>query len=145
MNARLLLLTLLLTTIPSTAGEKPMRVIIPGAKIFIAPMESGLDGFLAPEMIKRKLPVTIVADESIADYVLSGNSIKADDKWYNTIFNGKDKNEGNVRLLNVQSKSVIWAGEAGDRSLWWGSLKRGGQRKVAERLVKQMTSVLFPK
>jgi hypothetical protein len=109
-----------------------------GSKVFIAPMENGLDGFIAPEIVKQKLPLLVVTDEKEADFVLVGGSIKADDKWYNTVFGGKDKNEGNVRLVDVKKKQMVWAGEAGDRSLWWGSLKRGGQRKVADRIVSQM-------
>ncbi len=70
-----------------------------GSKVFIAPMEGSLDGFIAPEIIKKKLPLKVVTDEKDADYILSGASIKADDKWYHTVFGGKDKNEGNVRLL----------------------------------------------
>jgi hypothetical protein len=38
---------------------------------------------------------------------------------------------------------MIWAGEAGDRSLWWGGIKRGGQRKVADRIVKEMKRNLW--
>jgi hypothetical protein len=114
-----------------------------GAKIFIAPMEGELDGFIAAEVIKKKLPVAIVVDEKEAEYVLSGASLKADDKWYNVVFGGKDKNEGNVRLLDVKNRQMIWAGEAGDRSLWYGGFKRGGERKVAERIVEQMKKSLF--
>jgi hypothetical protein len=114
-----------------------------GSKIYIAPMEGGLDGFIAPEIIKKKIPVVVVTKEEDAQYILSGGSQKADDKWYNTVFGGKDKNEGNVRLLSVKDKTMVWAGEAGDRSLWWGSLKRGGQRKVADRITKQLKKDLF--
>ncbi|HWC98554.1 MAG TPA: hypothetical protein VG456_17460 [Candidatus Sulfopaludibacter sp.] len=113
--------------------------------MFIAPMENGLDGFIAPELIKKKVPVVVVTDEKDAEYVLAGGSSKADDKWYHVVFGGKDKNEGNVRLLSVKDKQMVWAGEAGDRSLWWGSLKRGGQRKVADRIVRQMAKDLFKK
>src|SRR5271168_4534429 len=91
--------------------------IAAGTKVFIAPMENGLDGFIAPEIIKKKIPIVVVTEEKDAEYILSGASIKADDKWYNTVFGGKDKNEGNVRLLDVKSKQMVWAGEAGDRSL----------------------------
>src|SRR5262249_9867014 len=112
--------------------------IQPGAKIFITNMEGGLDGFIAAEILKQKLPVVVTTDENAADYILSGAAIKADDKWFNSVFGGKDKNEGNVKLMSVRDKAVVWAGEAGDRSLWWGSLKRGGQRKVADRLVSKM-------
>ncbi len=91
------------------------------SKIFIAAMENGLDGFIAPEIIKQRLPIHVVTQESDADYVLAGGSLKADDHWYNTVFGGKDKNEGNVRLLDVKNKEMIWAGEA-ERSisLWIG-------------------------
>ena len=114
-----------------------------GSKIFISEMEGKLDGFIAPEIIKQKLPVTVVLDEKNADFVLAGASIKADDKWYHVAFGGKDKNEGNVRLLDERSKTMVWAGEAGDRSLWYGGFRRGGQRKVAERIVRQMKKDLL--
>lgn len=114
-----------------------------GSKIFISPMEGQLDGFLAPEIIKQKLPVVVVLNEADADFILVGASIKADDKWYHVAFGGKDKNEGNVRLLNIKNKSMVWAGEAGDRSLLYGGFQRGGERKVAERIVKQLKKDCF--
>ncbi len=114
-----------------------------GSKIFIAPMDGNLHGFIAPEIVKKKLPVLVVMEEKDADFILTGASIKGDDKWYHTVFGGKDKNEGNVQLISVKDKTMVWAGEAGDRSLWWGSLSRGGQRKVADRLVKKMKKDLF--
>jgi hypothetical protein len=113
------------------------------SKVFISNMEGGLHSFLATEIIKQKIPVTVVTDDKEADFVLVGAVLKADDKWYHTVFNGKDKNEGSVQFLSVKDKTMVWAGEAGDRSLFWGSLKRGGQRKVAERIVKQMKKDLF--
>jgi hypothetical protein len=117
--------------------------VAPGSRVFLAPMEGGLHGFLAPELIKQKVPFTLVTDENDADYILTGASIKADDKWYHAVFGGKDKNEGNVQLLSVRDRTVAWAGEAGDRSLLWGNLRRGGQRKIAERLVKGLKKSLF--
>jgi hypothetical protein len=124
-------------------GAKPAGRIPAGAKIYIAPMEGGLDGFIAPEILKKHIPVVVVTQEADAEYVLSGQSLKADDHWYNTVFGGKDKNEGNVRLLSIKDRTMVWAGEAGDRSLWWGNLKRGGQRKVADRIAQQMKKDLF--
>lgn len=114
-----------------------------GAKLFIAPMEGDLHPFIAAEIVKKKLPVVVVMEEKDADFILTGASIKGDDRWYHTVFGGKDKNEGSVQLISVKNKTMIWAGEAGDRSLWWGSLKRGGQRKVADRIVKKMKKDLF--
>ena len=138
---------LLFLAMPLFSGKKedsPYKGIVPqGSAVFIAPMEGGLDGFIAAEFLKQKVPVRVVTEEALASFVMSGSSIKADDHWYNVVFGGKDKNEGNIRILNPKTKEMIWAGEAGDRSLWWGNLKRGGQRKVAERIVRQMKKDLF--
>ena len=117
----------------------------PGSKVFIAPMDGNLHGFIAPEIVKKKLPLTVVTEEGAADFILAGASIKADDKWYHSVFGGKDKNEGNVQLISIKEKTMVWAGEAGDRSLWWGGIRRGGQRKVADRIVKKMKEDLFGK
>lgn len=140
----LLTLLLVLTLTAAITGQSTTKKKIPaGSKIFITSMEGGLHSFIAAEIIKQKIPVTVITEDKDADYVLVGASLKADDKWYHTVFGGKDKNEGSVQLLSVKDKTLVWAGEAGDRSLWWGSLARGGQRKVADRIVKKMKSDLF--
>jgi hypothetical protein len=137
---KLILAVLLLIASPVANGQSKVPV---GSKVFIAPMEGNLDGFIAPEILKKKLPLVVVMDEKDADYILTGVSIKADDKWYHVIFGGKDKNEGNVRLVSVRDRQMVWAGEAGDRSLWWGGIRRGGERKVADRIVKEMKKAIF--
>jgi hypothetical protein len=43
-----------------------------GSKVFIAPMEGSLDGFIAPEIIKKKLPLVVVTEEKDAEYILTG-------------------------------------------------------------------------
>ncbi len=123
--------------------EKPR---IPNdSKIFIAKMEGELDGFISSQILKKKLPVTVVTDENLADYIITGGATKGIHKWYDTVITGieRDRNQGSIQVVSVKDKSVIWADEAGDRSLWWGPLKKGGRRKVAERLVNKMKSELF--
>jgi hypothetical protein len=113
-------------------------------RLYISPMEGSLDGFIAAEIIKQHIPVKVVISESDADLILVGKSIKADDKWYQVAFRtAKDKNEGNLRMIDPRTKTMVWAGEAGDRSLMYNMYRRGGQRKVAERLVKRMKDEYF--
>ncbi|MBA2503663.1 MAG: hypothetical protein H0V27_12370 [Pyrinomonadaceae bacterium] len=115
-----------------------------GSRVYIVPMEGNLHGFIAAEIMKKKLPVTIVTEEATADFIIVGSSLKGDNRWYHSAFGtGQDKNEGNIQVVSVANRSVIWAGEAGDRSLWWGTLARGGQRKIAGRLVSKLKSDLF--
>jgi hypothetical protein len=115
---------------------------VQGSRVYIAPMEGNLDGFISAEILKQKLPLTVVASDAQADYIMAGLSVKQDDHWYNAAWGGKDKNEGSVKLIGVQNKAVIWAGDAGDRSLLFSGFRRGGLRKVAERLVKEMKKSL---
>ena len=125
--------------LPSGPTPRPQS----GSRLFIAPMEGNLNGFLATEIVKQKLPVLLVTDEKEAQFILTGAAMPGDNKWYHSIFGGKDKTEGNVQMISVSARQVIWAGEAGDRSLLWGNFRRGGQRKVADRIVSKMKDELF--
>jgi hypothetical protein len=64
----------------------------------------GAKVFIAAEIVRKRLPIVVVTGEKDADFILSGASIKGDDKWFHTIFGGKDKNEGNVQLISVKEK-----------------------------------------
>lgn len=116
------------------------------ARFFVAPMDEDFDGLIAALMLEKKLPVRVVADETLADFIVIGGTNKGPHKWYDTIFGGgyeRDRNQGSIRVIRVRDKTVIWAAQKGDRSIWFGSLKKGGRRKVAERLVNKMKDDLF--
>jgi hypothetical protein len=115
----------------AVAQNKSEKPSLDGAKVFIEPMQGDLHPFIAAEIVKKKLPVVIVMERKNADYILAGSFIKGDD----------NKNQGNVQLLNVKDKTLVWAGEAGDRSMFLGS--RGGQSKVADRIINKMKNDLF--
>lgn len=111
-------------------------------------MPDGFDGFISAEILKRKLPLVVVTDERAADFIITGSTNKGVHKWYDTVFGSgyeRDRNQGNMRVIRVKDRTVVWAGEAGDRSLWWGALKKGGQRKVADRIVEKMNSQFIKK
>ena len=136
---------ILMLVVNTTVTAQAKTVIPAGSKVYIAKMENDLHTFIAAEISKKKLPLSLVIDEASAEYILTGGSRQTgDNKWYDTVFGTeRDRNEGAAQLVNVKDKTIIWSGEAGDRSLWWGSLKRGGQRKVADRIVNQMKKDLF--
>jgi hypothetical protein len=69
--------------------------------------------------------------------VLTGSSTKEEKRaWHEGwLTTSKDKTAGSVMVVDKATHQMLWAGEAGDRSLVWGALARGGQRKVASRLV----------
>lgn len=115
-----------------------------GSRIFVSKMEGDLDKHITSQIGKKKLPVTLVLDEQEADYIITGAALKGDDKWYQSVLGtAKDKNEGSIQVINAKERTMVWAGEAGDRSLMWGRLARGGKGKVASRLIDKMKKELF--
>jgi hypothetical protein len=127
----------------AVAQTKSGKHSLAGAKIFIAPMRGNLRPFITAEIVKKKLPLVVVTDKDKAEYILAGSFKKGDGKWNHTAFGVTDKNEGGVRLISVKDKRLVWAGEAGDRSLFLGGWNRGGQSKVADRIVNKMKKDLF--
>jgi hypothetical protein len=140
--------TLLLILALCTSGTLLAQGKVPAdSKVFIAPMEGQLDGFIPPEIQKRHLPIRVILDENQADFIMTGMTSRAGSAWYDVIAGGviagKDKFEANVKLVSVKDKTLVWSASAGDRSVVFGAFRRGGQRKIAERIVKQMEKDLF--
>jgi hypothetical protein len=69
-------------------ADDKTRKVPEAAKVFIEPMKGDLHPFIAAEIVKKKLPLIVVTEEKDAGSILSGASIKGDDKWFHTIFGG---------------------------------------------------------
>ena len=113
-----------------------------GARVFIPEMQGNLDGFIAAEFVKQHISLTVTQDKDSARYVLLSLAMEDNPNWFSW-WNGltmKDMREGNVRLFDTGSKDMLWSGEAGDRHLFFNELRRSGNRKVAQRIVKHMKS-----
>jgi hypothetical protein len=123
------------------AGDKPLTR---NAKIYIEEMENDLDGFIRAEMVKRKVPLQVLLAPEGADYIMTGNLVIQEKRaWHEGWLSAeKDHNVANIMVVDPKEKKMIWASEAGDRSWFWGSLKRGGQRKTAERLVNNLKNAI---
>ncbi len=145
-----LLLSVLISSIATTAStqqvqqeQKLQPIIRKGAAIYIEEMDNDLDGYIRAEMVKRKVPLTIVLKPEDADLVMVGSSAGREAKWHEGwLTPERDKNVGNITVIDRRSQKFLWASEAGDRSWFWGALRRGGQRKVAERLVKNFRKAI---
>ncbi len=95
--------------------------------------------------IQKKLGkrIAIVPTKEEADAVISGTG-----SWANTtgaVVTGRlmglhDTASGAVSV--EKNGVVLWSSEAGDRSLWWGVLARGGPRKVASRIADRFKSAI---
>jgi hypothetical protein len=115
-------------------------------RIFVEPMANELDQFIRAEITKQfKGTLTVVLKKEDADATLTGTGewqkgtgAAVTGRWLGL----HDTATGAVSLVSKDGKTVLWASEAGDRSIWWGVMKRGGPRKVADRLMHNLRKAM---
>jgi hypothetical protein len=135
------LLTLL--AIPALFAAQDLKSV---HKVFIEKMDNDLDQYLRAEFSKQfKGKVTVVLAAADADAILAG--VGEEQKGTGAKITGRylglhDVATGTVSLLDKEGKEILWSDEAGDRSLLFGVMKRGGQRKVADRLVSKLKKAM---
>jgi hypothetical protein len=115
-------------------------------RLYVDKMPNDLDQYIRAEITKQfKGRVMVVLDQKDADAVLAG--VSEEETGKGAKITGRylglhDVATGSVSLLDKDGKVVLWSEEAGDRSLMIGAFKRGGERKVAERLVKKLVKAM---
>jgi len=87
--------------------------------LFIEDMDKDLDSFIRAQIVKKKIPLVVVVDPEEADLIMTASA-------------------SGTMIFNKTDKVMLWASEAGGRSLWWVGLKREGPRKVAERVINNL-------
>ena len=129
---------------PLTVAQTPDLKAV--HKIYIDKLNNDLDQYLRAEFFKQmKGKISIVLDEKDADAVLTG--ISDEEKGTGAKITGRyfglhDIATGSLSLLDKERKQILWSDEAGDRSLFFSVAHRGGERKVAERLVGKLKKAM---
>ena len=115
-------------------------------KIFVDKMDNDLDQYIRAEITKQfKGSVVVVIMAEDADAILAG--VSESQNGTKAVITGRwlglhDTASGSISLLDKEGKVILWSGEAGDRSLLFGIMKRGGPRKVADRLVSDLRKAI---
>jgi hypothetical protein len=93
---------------PKAAFDTPLPR---GAKIFIAPVEGGFETYLAAGLVKKQVPVTIVAIREKADYEISGVAESEKAGWAKMLFLGSQasKEQAGIKVLNLKTQEVVFA------------------------------------
>ena len=137
-----LFLVFLITAI-SLQAQASLRDI---KSVFIEKMDNNLDQYIRAEFSKQfKGKVVVVLEKEVADAILVG--VSEEQKGTGAKVTGRylglhDVASGTISLLDKEGKKILWSDEAGDRNLWVGPLARGGQRKVADRLVHKLKKAI---
>jgi hypothetical protein len=115
-------------------------------RLYIDQMPNDLDQFIRAEISKQLNGIiTVVLGKDEADAILSGtgeNRTGAAAQITGRYLGLHDTATGAVSLTDRTGTRVLWSSEAGDRSLLFGTMRRAGPRKVAERLVKNLKKAL---
>jgi hypothetical protein len=115
-------------------------------KVFIDKMTNDLDQYLRAEFSKQMHGrIVVVLDEKDADAIITG--VSEEEKGTGAKITGRylglhDIATGSLSVVDKERKVILWSDEAGDRSLLFSPLRRGGERKVAERLVEKLRKAM---
>jgi hypothetical protein len=142
-----LICTMLAAVLGCLAQEPAKPISLRDVKrIYIEKMSNDLDQYLRAEIVKQfKGSVTVVLDVKDADGILTG--VNDENKGTGAKITGRylglhDNATGSLSLVDREGKTLLWSDEAGDRSLLFGALRRGGQRKVADRLIGKLKKAI---
>ena len=82
-----------------------------GSKLYIEP-NGGFETYLMAAMVQKHVPLTIVMDRSVADYLMSNTTEHGQDPtWSQVWFQGKRQRDerASVLLLDGKTLIVVWA------------------------------------
>ncbi len=117
-------------------GRPAILTIKDVRRLFIQPMANDLDKFLRAEIAEQLgTHLVIVLNKEQADAIMSGAAAMMDSRGVIG-----DKAQGSVSVTDASGKTVLWATEAGDRGPI--PFRRGGTKKVAERIVGKLKAAL---
>ena len=142
-RAAVMMCSLVMISAPAYAQEISLKSI---HKVFIEKMPNDLDQYISSEVTKQmKGRLVVVLKKSDADAIMKGTGTSKD--GVGAAITGRylglhDNATGSISLVDKKETMVLWAGEAGDRSLMFGVMKRGGPRKVADRLVNDLKDAI---
>ena len=91
--------------------EVSPKVIEKGAKIFIAPIEGGLDTFLTAGIIKKQVPVVVVTDRAKAEFEITGISDSEKAGWAKMLFLGSEQSRelASIKVVDIKTGDVVYA------------------------------------
>jgi len=131
---------------PAAAQEGGATSLRSIRRIYVDKMDNDLDQYIRAEIQKKfHGEIVVVLKPEAADAILagvsehqSGTRAAVTGRWMGL----HDTATGSISLLDKTGTSVLWSSEAGDRSLFFGSMKRGGPRKVADRLISDLRKAM---
>ena len=131
---------------PAFAQDDALPSLRSIRRIYVDKMDNDLDQYIRAEIQKKfHGEIVVVLKPEAADAILAG--VSEHQSGTKAAITGRylglhDTATGSVSLLDKSGTTVLWSSEAGDRSILFGSMKRGGPRKVADRLISNLKKAM---
>jgi len=96
-------------TAPAHAPVNAIK-IPSGSRIYVAPM-GGFESYVVAGIMKKKVPVSIVADRDKADYEIKGAAESEKAGWAKIVFTGSDSTneQASINVTEIKSGAVVFA------------------------------------
>ena len=93
-----------------TVSLAQAQPIAAGSKVYIAPMD-GFETYLEAAFQKKKVPLIVVADQSAADYIITGNAEHQKAGWAKIVFAHEvhSDDEASISMVSAKNKEMVFA------------------------------------
>ena len=122
MNKILAILILSLSLVGAAYAQNSVALNLPaGSRVFIEPM-NGFENYLAAALQKKKVQVTLVADRSAADFVITGSSQHEKAGWAKVAFQHDihSDDQASISVINTKTSAVVFAYSVNKKNTWHG-------------------------
>jgi hypothetical protein len=129
---RLILAILALGVAGGAVVRADDSMLIPkGARVYIAPMD-GFETYLAAAIMKKGVPVSIVARRESAQFAITGNSEMVKSGWMKALVTGGARSDarGSIMVTNVRTGVVVYAYSDEEEDT--------GRQRIAESCAKHL-------
>jgi hypothetical protein len=81
-----------------------------GSKVYVAPM-GGFESYIVAGIMKKKVPVAIVADREKAEYEIKGAAESEKAGWAKIVFTGNDSTneQASITVTEIKTGAVVFA------------------------------------
>ena len=121
------------TALTLASATSASMKIVPGSKVYIAPME-GFENYLAAALGKKKVQLVPVADQRLADYVITGTSVDKKAGWAKIVVMGNihSDNAASITMTDRRTGAIVYAYAVDKKSTMHG------QQTTAEACAKHL-------
>jgi hypothetical protein len=107
--------------------------IVPGSRVYIAPMD-GFENYLAAALGKKKVQLVPVMEKDQADYVITGTSLDKKAGWAKIVFMGNvhSDNAASITMSDRKTGAIVYAYAVDKKSTMHG------QQTTAEACAKHL-------